>query len=379
MKLSIEEIDLLDQYRRGVLSADQKQRVEQRLAGDMSFRTEAQKHFDLIGELKRRDERLRVRQLLEQADAQVEKPSAGSLSVGMSADQDPARNTAERGARRERRFELSFWKLTGVAAALALLCVVATFLLTQSLKNEQTANYRELRRNVEQIKRSQKLLMEDIAGQKTKPAPAPANYYGTSFLISPYGYLTTSFHVIRGADSIYVENDTFGFLKAEVVYQDDTSDIALLRIPDFYVGKNALPYNIARKESSLAEDVYTLGYPREDVVFGAGSISATTGYDGNPIAYQISVPVNPGNSGGPLFNSRGDLVGIISGQQTQSSGTAFAIKSTTLLESINGAPDSLKQQIRQARVTPGRTQQSRVDLVNDWRKYVFMVRVYKAN
>jgi len=325
--------------------------------------------------VRRHDERARVRELLDAAHHELNTTAQGAddlrtePSLGQVAQSD-----ANAGSKPVRRFESSYWKLTGMAAAVALISIVATFIITRSLKNEQSANYKELRRNVEQIKRSQKLMMDDIAEQKV--VPAPANYAGTSFLISSNGYLTTSYHVVRESDSIFVENELFGNLKAKVVYQDRENDIALLKIPDFVLEKPILPYAISKKESNLAEDVFTLGYPKEDVVFGAGSISAMTGFNGNPIAYQISVPVNPGNSGGPLFNNRGDLVGIISGQQTQSSGTAFAIKSTVLLASIDQAPDSVKEFIRPSRISSQRIP-SRVDQVNEWRKYVFMVRVYK--
>jgi serine protease Do len=382
MKLSLEEIDLLDGYENHSLTEAEMKHVEARLNTDESFCQLAEEHLHLTREIKRADERARVRALFDaaQREAEASESVSNAIPPTRTAIEHSLTNTAEQvpaytaTVKQGRRFESSYWKLSGIAASVALISIVATFVITRSLKNEQTANYKELRRNVEQIKRSQKLMMDDIAEQKV--VPAPANYAGTSFLISPNGYLTTSYHVVRESDSIFVENEAFGNLKAKVVYQDREHDIALLKIHNFAFEKLSLPYAISRKESNLAEDVFTLGYPKEDVVFGSGSISAMTGYKGNPIAYQISVPVNPGNSGGPLFNNKGDLVGIISGQQTQSSGTAFAIKSTVLLESINAAPDSVRDLIRPSRVTSQRIP-SRVDQVNEWRKYVFMVRVYK--
>lgn len=360
MNLSIEEIELLDRYKAGALTPAEVVQMELRLKTDAPFRHLAEQHFTLVHEMKRHNEREYVRELLNAAHEE--------LPNDIEVPNVPIRP-------RSKVIEaIGYWKLSGIAASVALVSIVATFLITQSLKNEQTANYKELRRNVEQIKKSQKIMMDDIAEQKT--VPPPASYAGTSFLISTNGYLTTSYHVVKEADSIFVENETFGNLKAVVVYQDQKNDIALLKIPAFGTQKTTLPYAISKKETSLAEEVFTLGYPREEVVFGAGSISAMSGYNDNPIAYQISVPVNPGNSGGPLFNSRGDLVGIISGQQTQTAGAAFAIKSTILLGSIEQAPDSVKEGIPLTRLSSLWTS-SRVDQVNEWRKYVFMVRVYK--
>lgn len=359
MNLSIEETELLDRYQAGKLTPEEAGQLDLRLRTDASFHHLAQQHFTLVNEMKRHNQRDYVHALLNEAHEELSQEALPNDSMPATS------KSPEAGG---------YWKLSGIAASVALVSIVATFLITQSLKNEQTANYKELRRNVEQIKKSQKIMMDDIAEQKT--VPPPASYAGTSFLISTNGYLTTSYHVVKEADSIYVENETFGNLKAVVVYQDQENDIALLKIPDFGTRKTTLPYAVSKKETSLAEEVFTLGYPREEVVFGSGSISAMSGYNGNPIAYQISVPVNPGNSGGPLFNSRGDLVGIISGQQTQTSGAAFAIKSTVLLGSIDQAPDSVKEWIPLTRSSSLWTP-SRVDQVNEWRKYVFMVRVYK--
>jgi hypothetical protein len=129
-------------------------------------------------------------------------------------------------------------------------------------------------------------------------------------------------------------------------------------------------------DANLAEDVFTLGYPREDVVFGEGAVSALTGYNQNPNSYQVSVPVNPGNSGGPLLNSKGNLVGIISGLQTETLGAAFAIKSNIIIDIVSN--DSLKNYVflpKQNLLKGG----SRVNQVKVLRDYVFMVRVFKNN
>jgi S1-C subfamily serine protease len=137
-----------------------------------------------------------------------------------------------------------------------------------------------------------------------------------------------------------------------------------------------LPYLISDKEAELGEGVYTLGYPRQDVVFGEGSISAQSGYLQNPNAYQISVPVNPGNSGGPLFNAQGNLVGMISGLQTQTYGTAFATKSSTLRHLIDEweAPPHEKKIILPTRNSLKNL--SRVEQVKRWKNFVFVVEVY---
>jgi serine protease Do len=173
-----------------------------------------------------------------------------------------------------------------------------------------------------------------------------------------------------------VENPLLGILKTSVVYSDAGNDVSVLRIESEDVRLPKLPYTVSASEASLGEDVYTLGFPREDVVFGEGSISALSGYRQNPNSYQVSVPVNPGNSGGPLFNAKGDLVGIISGIQTETSGAAFAIKSSILLEVIKNMPaDSLHNPVVLPKYNSMRNL-NKVDQVNRWKDNVFIVRVY---
>jgi S1-C subfamily serine protease len=219
--------------------------------------------------------------------------------------------------------------------------------------------------------------LKDIAQSKEKEK-VTNQYAGTGFLVSRNGYVATSYHVVKDADSIYIENENFGSLKADIVFSDPTNDVSILKIDrkDFML-MNSLPFIVSNDEANIGEAAFTLGFPREDIVFGEGSVSASTGYLQNANAYQVSVPVNPGNSGGPLFNARGDLIGMISGIQTETSGATFAIKSNIILNICQQTPiDSLSEPL----VLPQRNAlryMSRVDQIKKWREYVFIVRVYK--
>jgi len=360
MNLEQEQIDLLDKYIKGDLSAEEAAAVDQRLNTDSEFREKVGQHFTMIREMKFQDQRNQLRVVLNEAHDEIENP----VRILVQEKSMPARAAK------------NYWAISGIAATVAIISVVSTFFITRSLKNEQSAIYRELRRNVEKIEKSQKIILADIDKEK-KEKKSPGNYAGTGFLISANGYLTTSYHVVKEYDSVYIENEKYGSLKATVIHSDPANDVSILKIEGVEQLHLTLPYTIAKTETSLAEEVYTLGYPREDVVFGAGSISAMTGYKGNLNAYQVSVPVNPGNSGGPLFNSKGDLVGIISGIQTETAGVAFATKSTVLLEVIkNEALDSLSNPPTLSKQNTMRNA-TRVEQVKRWKDYVFMVRVYK--
>lgn len=355
--------DLLDKYSRNELSHEQSMSVKKKMMTDEDFRKKAEEHLKVIQSIRlygRRESVLRTLSEVE-LDTPVE-----------------LEKTKSRGKKGQRSF-LRHWPLAAAAASIVLISVLGTLLVTQLHEKEQTARFIEAVRKVEQ---KQNLIINNMATSKEKkeapPKVQPVRYAGTGFLVSSNGYIVTSHHVVKGADSVYIENGSLGTFKTSVVYSDAANDLSVLRIekPDLKLPK--LPFTISSDEAHLGEDVFTLGFPREDVVFGEGAISALSGYGQNPNSYQVSVPVNPGNSGGPLFNSKGDLVGIISGIQTETSGAAFAIKSSILLDVIQNMPaDSVHQPVMLPKFNNMR-HLSKVDQVNRWKESVFIVRVYNS-
>jgi serine protease Do len=344
------DIEKLDAYCRGLLSPEETALLDVRKQHDAEFSDEVDRHILFINSLKQVGDREILTEIFDEAHATIENtPAKKQTLIG------------------------KYWPMVSIAASVAIISVLGTLFMTSSIEEKQTANYKELRRNLDQIRRSQSLIMEDIEKSKAKPKPL-AHYAGSGFMISSNGYLVTSYHVVKGADSIYVENATFGSIPAHTIYSDKENDISILKIDSTF---KHLPYTISKSETQLAEQVYTLGYPREDVVFGEGSVSALSGYLQNPNAYQISIPVNPGNSGGPLLNSKGDLIGIISGIQTETLGAAFAIKSTVLLSVVQEVvKDSIATDVTLPKNNTIKNY-PRVQQVQQWKDYVFMVRVYK--
>ena len=116
------------------------------------------------------------------------------------------------------------------------------------------------------------------------------------------------------------------------------NDLALLKIEDKdYKQPKAIPYAIRRNISDLGEEIFTLGFPRNDndIVYGKGYLSAQTGYEGDSSSYQIQISANPGYSGAPIFNANGELIGVISTRQKLAEGVAFAVKSTEIIDVVN--------------------------------------------
>jgi S1-C subfamily serine protease len=137
----------------------------------------------------------------------------------------------------------------------------------------------------------------------------------------------------------------------------------------------ALPYDLRKTAVPLGDEVYTLGYPRNEIVYGKGYVSAETGFRGDSDSYQISIPVNPGNSGGPLIDTRGQVLGIITGKQSPSDDIAFAVKSSFLLDMLDSLPKGFNKNALLHKQS-SLQHLSRVDQIKKLQPFVFMVKVY---
>jgi len=136
---------------------------------------------------------------------------------------------------------------------------------------------------------------------------------GTGFFVSSDGYVVTNHHVIEGANKITVTTPSGESFEAKVVSTSTSTDLALLRIS--YQTKNYLTFTNSGS-ADIGDQVFTLGYPVSDILgkevkYTDGSISSLSGLQGDATFFQISVPIQPGNSGGPLVNADGDVVGVV--------------------------------------------------------------------
>jgi S1-C subfamily serine protease len=266
------------------------------------------------------------------------------------------------------------WKAVGAAAAVALLITACGFWLTQNYSTHKINSYTVLRREIDNIKRSQNSLLNDIHSRKTVPAN-PGQYGGTGFALSSEGYIVTNAHVIAGADSIYVENSRQEAFRADLVYEDPHADLAILKVADSTFRLPQLPYRLSRTPVPLGDEVYTMGYPRNEIVYGKGYISAETGFRGDSDSYQISVPVNPGNSGGPVIDSRGQVLGIITGKQSPSDDIAFAVKSSFLVNMLDSLPTSFNKKAL-LRSQSSLSGMPRTTQLKKLQPFIFLVKVY---
>lgn len=176
---------------------------------------------------------------------------------------------------------------------------------------------------------------------------------GTGFLINSKGYIVTNCHVIKNASRIVVRGLNGDFnnrINAKVVIQDFNNDIAIIKTDEFETPKLAEPpFIISNKKTESGNSIFCLGYPLratmgEEVKITNGIISSNSGFKGDITSYQISAPIQPGNSGGPLFDYSGNLVGIINAKHIDAENVSYSIKSSYLLNLINSLPNPIKLQ-----------------------------------
>lgn len=173
---------------------------------------------------------------------------------------------------------------------------------------------------------------------------------GTGFALSSNGLIVTNSHVVNGANKIMIRGINGDFTRtyeAKLLLEDKNNDLAIIQITDpEFVSLGTIPYTIASNTSDVGSAVYTLGYPLkammgDEIKLTNGIISSKSGFQGDVTSYQISVPLQPGNSGGPLFDSNGQLVGVVNAKLTIGENVSYAIKISylkNLIELVSTPP-----------------------------------------
>ena len=225
-----------------------------------------------------------------------------------------------------------------VAASIAgFISLLATGVMVSYTKNYGNENYRVLVDQLNKTKRDVSILKSKEASsvEGNKLIKPEVDFRATGFLIDGKGYLVTNAHVISRMKNIYIENKKGEFYKAEAVYSDNEADLAILKIIDTaFKSMNTLPYSIKKGNSELGEQFFTLGFPRNEIVYGEGYLSAKSGNDGDSTAYQLTVSANPGNSGGPVINRNGEIIGVITAKDSKADGVVYAAKSKNIISII---------------------------------------------
>jgi S1-C subfamily serine protease len=274
-------------------------------------------------------------------------------------------------------------RVAAIAATIAGITTVTISLLVWSISPKiESSQVKQLVNEVNGLKVKDKELDNKIKDVDNKSEKKPIvnpiyRYNGTGFMIDSKGYLVTNAHVVRNAKTVVVQNKKGDNFNARVVFTDFAKDLVILKIEDdSFKTLMPVPYGISKSSSDLAESIYTLGYPRNDeMVYGQGYLSAPTGYNGDTLSCQIAIAANPGNSGGPVLNHNGEVIGILSTRQVSAEGVVFAVQSKyihSILNELKKTDTSLKVKAPAVSSLKGMDRVQQVKKIED---YVFMVKV----
>lgn len=203
---------------------------------------------------------------------------------------------------------------------------------------------------------------------------------GTGFALKN-GYIVTNYHVIEGANSITVQgvNGNFSIqYNTSIVGTDKINDLALLKVTDpTFKGFGIIPYSISSAISEVGEEIFVLGYPLtstmgDEIKLTTGVISSKTGFQGDIALYQISAPIQPGNSGGPLFDKNGNVIGIVSAKHKDAENVGYAVKTLYLQNLIES---SLSSAI--IPMTNSISEKTLPDKVKKLKTFVYMIKCSK--
>ncbi len=200
----------------------------------------------------------------------------------------------------------------------------------------------------EAVRLSRKLMAQvafrqrsNTRGSGSAPAGRPGKtaVTGTGFFVTDDGYFVTNAHVVDDLSRVRVMTRT-GTLPAWVVHRDTSNDLALLKVTGSF---KSLPV-ISSSRLREGNKVFTFGHPNPDIqgldpVHTAGDIIGLAGVGDDPRTLQISAAIQPGNSGGPLVNEHGNVVGVV---VARAGALKLLAKNATLPQNVNYAVRSTR-------------------------------------
>jgi S1-C subfamily serine protease len=173
---------------------------------------------------------------------------------------------------------------------------------------------------------------QEALNYKDKSATA----FGSGFFISDDGIIISNSHLVEGAFNIFVRKVSGEKFKAKVLVEDENNDIAILKPLEPITVSKWLSLGLFQ-DTKLGDPIRIIGFPLSDILgthprVTQGIISADVGLMDDPTRFQISAPIQPGNSGGPILNEEYQVIGIA----TEKLSDQYAIKKTgTIPQNVN--------------------------------------------
>ncbi len=322
-------IDAIERYRNGEMTEQEKTFFEELRKNNPDIDQVVAEHNFFLGELENMSEIKALRHNLNEVESKL-------VNEGVISQREM------KGKAKLVHLWSRYRRTIAVAASIAGIVSISTATIvsmySENKKVDVITPLVNNKLNRFEVKLNQIENKLNVASANTKSPAKPkfkADFSATGFLMDGKGYIITNAHVVNNARNIIVENKKGDQFYAIPVYVDKTTDLAILKITDTSFKKlQALPYTFSKSPTELGEHIFTLGYPREEVVYGEGYLSAKSGYFGDTSSYQVSISVNPGNSGGPVVNKNGEIIGIISSKETNADGVVFAIKSKNIYNAL---------------------------------------------
>ena len=325
-KNDIMMLDAVERYIRGEMNPDERLHFENLRKTNAEIDQLVVEHTLFLQQINQFGERRNLKSLLHDVHIDL-------------AEQGKIRSDKLRGKAKVVYLWKRYRRVTAIAASIAGVTTITISLLVNSLSpHPKDPKVQELVHEFTVMKAVQKNLDKkiDTKVDKDKQPLFTVRYNGTGFLINNRGIMITNAHVVKNSKNIYVQNNKGDQFKAIVLRLDPTKDVAIIKIDDDrFKQLSLLPYGIRKTSSDIAEPIFTLGYPRNEIVYGEGYLSAPTGFEGDTLSYQISIDAHPGNSGGPIFNKSGEVIGILSTKEMNAERTVFAVQSKYIYKVID--------------------------------------------
>lgn len=321
--MSREELTIrIEKYLDGQLSAEEAQKLELLLVADDAIAKELEFHKTIREGIAAYYERQRLLEKMHQWDGDQSYPIKSKPNRGL-------------------------WRPVLAAASISLLVTVSgvslyhlafTNRIDGNLKKEITKLGREIN-ETSQVATEAKISTEKNEERlnEVMVQPKKVTMAGTAFVLTTDGYLVTNYHIVGGRKKVTLkqnQNESLVFT-AEVVATDSLLDFALLRINDKkFDGFAQIPYTISDRHVTLAQKIYTLGYPKNDIVYTEGAISSLTGLRSDTMFYQLNIISAPGSSGSPIINEKGELIGVLASRNAQAEGETYCVKMKYILDHL---------------------------------------------